>query len=110
MPGWSAPHGCGTGRAGPRASSPPRLHDSTTASGISSSSPSSSSSSATVEQLFFFASHGEAAPSDLKLLRHYSVQLSSGRYAAWLLLYRPEAEGMQLLKAESQAAGAPVLA
>ena len=67
-------------------------------------------SGAAVEQLFFFASHGTATPADLRLLRHYALQLGGERLAAWVLLYRPDVDGMPILEAETRAVGAPVAA
>ena len=66
---------------------------------------------ANAEQVIFFAAHGNLSATDTRLLAHYSLQLSQAkRVAMWVLIYRPEADGMDILPAESAAVGVPVAA
>ena len=66
---------------------------------------------ANADQVIFFAAHGNLSETDARLLRHYAVQLAQARrIAMWVLLYRPEIDGMDVLPAESTAVGAPVVA
>ena len=66
---------------------------------------------ADADQVIFFAAHGNLSVDDTRLLRHYSYQLTQAkRVAMWVLLYRPEVDGMDILPAESTAVGAPVAA
>ena len=66
---------------------------------------------ANAEQVIFFAAHGNLSVTDTRLLAHYSLQLAQAkRVAMWVLLYRPEADGMDILPAESAAVGVPVAA
>ena len=66
---------------------------------------------ANADQVIFFAAHGNLSATDTRLLAHYSLQLAQAkRVAMWVLLYRPEADGMDILPAESAAVGVPVAA
>jgi hypothetical protein len=66
---------------------------------------------ANADQVIFFAAHGNLSIADTRLLGHYSYQLSQAkRIAMWVLLYRPEVDGMDILPAESAAVGVPVAA
>ena len=47
------------------------------------------------DQVIFFAGHGNLSITDTGLLGHYSYQLAQAKgIAMWVLLYRPEVDGM----------------
>ena len=61
---------------------------------------------ANADQVIFFAGHGNLSITDTGLLGHYSYQLAQAkRIAMWVLLYRPEVDGMDILPA---ATGTPM--
>ena len=50
---------------------------------------------ANADQVIFFAGHGNLSITDTGLLGHYSYQLAQAKgIAMWVLLYRPEVDGM----------------